>query len=129
MKKAHFSWRYPERAPAFSPRRREKAERCHSTKPNNVRPVKTCGRISPHPACSAPNSPTGCASIPTNWMRFSSERGGEASPVSAWLVRDALDQVVRESGATAPGWRILTDAARIRALGWFPLKEVPPRTV
>ena len=72
-----------------------------------------------------------------DWLRLDSDEldavlertGGEASPVRAWLVRDALDQVVRESGATAPGWRILTDAARIRALGWFPLKEVPPRTV
>ena len=52
---------------------------------------------------------------------------GDAHPVTTWLVRDALDQAVAESGADAGGWSVLTNASRREARGWFRLQDVPPR--
>ena len=51
----------------------------------------------------------------------------DVDPATAWLVRDALDQAVRERGVDAGGWRVLTTAARRKAEGWFHVREVPPR--
>ena len=52
---------------------------------------------------------------------------GHAHPVTTWLVRDALDQAVAESGADAGGWSVLTTARRREARLWFRLQDVPPR--
>lgn len=52
---------------------------------------------------------------------------GTASPVDAWLVRDALDAVVRERTGEAAQWSILTDSARRKALTWFSLRDLPLR--
>lgn len=53
---------------------------------------------------------------------------GRADPVQVWLVRDALDQAVREAGGD-PTWSVLTDAARRQGQRWFRLVAVPPRPV
>lgn len=47
-----------------------------------------------------------------------------ASPVAVWAVRDVLNAVVREIGASVEPWSVLTDAARVRAQQWFSLKDV-----
>lgn len=45
-------------------------------------------------------------------------------PVDVWFLRDYLDAVLRLRGQQ-PAWTTLTDANRLRAEGWFGLREAP----
>lgn len=51
---------------------------------------------------------------------------GAAAPETVWLVRDAIDALVRERGLE-PAWSVLTDDARVQGQQWFRLDPLPPR--
>jgi hypothetical protein len=48
-------------------------------------------------------------------------------PADVWLLRDFLDQVVRDRGGRPEPWTVLTDEARRAAETWFALRP-PPAT-
>ena len=50
---------------------------------------------------------------------------GTGDPVDVWLLRDYLEQAVRDAGRTPVPFTILTDQAKLRARRWFPLREAP----
>ncbi|MBU2664471.1 DUF2316 family protein [Actinoplanes bogorensis] len=45
-----------------------------------------------------------------------------ADPVDVWEVRDFVERAVRESGREPVAFTVLTEDARVRAEGWFPLR-------
>lgn len=64
--------------------------------------------------------------LPTEEVAGVIAMDGEASPVEVWLVRDAIEETLRADG-DGGDWSVLTDANRDRALGWYPLRDVPTR--
>lgn len=50
---------------------------------------------------------------------------GVKDPVDTWLLRDYLQQVIREAGGTPAPYSVLTDRARAAAEVWFDLRPVP----
>ena len=47
-------------------------------------------------------------------------------PADVWLLRDFLDQAVRDRGATPEPWTVLTGVSRAVASRWFSLRTAPP---
>lgn len=47
-------------------------------------------------------------------------RGG-SRPRDVWLLRDHLEDLVRDAGGVAAPYSVLTEQARQAAAGWFPL--------
>lgn len=49
-------------------------------------------------------------------------------PAQVWLLRDYLDQALRDHGREPAVHIVLTDAAREDAVRWFHLRPAPPAT-
>lgn len=47
-----------------------------------------------------------------------------SDPVDVWFVRDAVNHVAQQRGSSIR-WSVLTDSARMRGQGWYPLRELP----
>ncbi|GAA3309777.1 hypothetical protein GCM10020295_75300 [Streptomyces cinereospinus] len=48
-------------------------------------------------------------------------------PQDVWLLRDHLEDLVRERGGTPVPYTVLTQRARLAASIWFPLRRSPRR--
>jgi len=51
----------------------------------------------------------------------------DAGPPDVWLLRDHLEQLVRDKGGSPVPYSVLTDRARLAARVWFRLRK-PPRS-
>ncbi|HEV2637339.1 MAG TPA: DUF2316 family protein [Actinocrinis sp.] len=52
---------------------------------------------------------------------------GGSKPEDVWLLRDHLEDLVRDEGRTPVPYTVLTEGARAAASVWFPLAQAPAR--
>ena len=58
-----------------------------------------------------------------DFERILSVRG--ADPSDVWLLRDYLEQAVRDAGGQPAPYTVLTESGRAAAAGWFGLRTAP----
>lgn len=50
---------------------------------------------------------------------------GDHTPEEVWLLRDYLDQAIRDQGRDPVPFTVLTEQSRVRARSWFSLRPAP----